>query len=96
MNKKYQVVISCGGFGTRLENICKGVPKPLFPILGKSTLERSIEQLSNYSFDNILITVSYKKELFKDIVDLLSHRYKLNIDIFEEKTPLGECGAFCF
>ena len=44
--KKYEVVIACGGMGTRLKKISKNYPKPLFPINGKSTLERCIEQLS--------------------------------------------------
>ena len=41
---KYDVVLACGGFGTRLKEITKDIPKPLFLVNGKSTLERCIEQ----------------------------------------------------
>ena len=65
MNKKnYSVVISCGGFGTRLKNVTNDIPKPLFPISGKSTFERCIEELSMYSIKNVLVTLGYKSEYF--------------------------------
>ena len=37
---KYDVVLACGGLGTRLKEITKDIPKPLFLVRGKSTLER--------------------------------------------------------
>lgn len=91
--KKYEVVIACGGMGTRLKEISKSYPKPLFPINGKSTLERCIEQISNYSFKNILITLGFKSDLFENAIEVFKNKYKINIDIFLESTPLGECGA---
>lgn len=91
--EKYEVVIACGGMGTRLREITKSLPKPLFPINGKSTLERCVEQLSNYSFKNILITTGFKGDLFEKSIDELKNKYLVNIDIFMERTPLGECGA---
>ena len=57
MTNKYKAVLACGGLGTRLKSISGDIPKPLYPILGKNTLERSIEQLSNYGIKNILITL---------------------------------------
>ena len=33
---KYDVVLACGGLGTRLKEITKDIPKPLFPVRGKS------------------------------------------------------------
>ena len=61
--KKYEVVLACGGFGTRLKEITNDTPKPLFPVNGKSTLERCIEQLENYDFKNVVITIGYKSYL---------------------------------
>ena len=45
MKNKFDVVLACGGLGSRLKEITKDIPKPLFLINGKSTLERCIEQL---------------------------------------------------
>ena len=58
--KKYDVVLACGGLGTRLREITKNIPKPLFLIEGKSTLERCIEQLEYYHYKNVIITINYK------------------------------------
>ena len=91
--KKYKAVISCGGLGTRLKKITKDVPKPLFPICGKSTLERSINELKNHSINNILISLGYKKDLFMNFIEKLKDKYNINIDVFIEKEPLGECGV---
>tara|TARA_Y100000589_G_C27199303_1_gene648697 strand:+ start:9335 stop:10579 length:1245 start_codon:yes stop_codon:yes gene_type:complete len=97
IKKEYKVVISCGGFGTRIKNVTKDIPKPLFPINGKSTLERCIEQLSKYKLDSVLITVGFKNELFYDAILNLREKYKISIDIYKEEFPLGECGAlWCF
>jgi D-glycero-D-manno-heptose 1,7-bisphosphate phosphatase len=91
--KKYEVVIACGGFGTRLKNITKDLPKPLYPVFGKSTLERCIEELLNHSIKNIVITVGYKSISFEEKINLINEKYNINIDIFFEEKPLGECGA---
>ena len=74
--KKYNAVISCGGLGTRLNKITKDVPKPLFPIFGKSTLERCIVELKKYSINNILVSLGYKKNSFIGFIDKLKDKYK--------------------
>ena len=91
--KKYEAVIACGGLGTRLKEITDGIPKPLFPINGKSTLERTVEQLSNNSINNILITIGYKSVLFKKFKNKLEKKYHTKIYLYEEKKALGECGS---
>ena len=55
--KKYDVVLACGGLGTRLREITNNTPKPLYLIEGKSTLERCIEQLDFYQYKNVIITI---------------------------------------
>ena len=93
MNKKYDFVIACGGLGTRLKEITDDIPKPLYPINGKSTIERCIAEISNFSRRNILITVGYKSTFFQNSINNLKNKYKANIDTFVENYPLGECGA---
>ena len=39
-----KAVIAIGGKGTRLKDLTKDIPKPLYPINEKSTLIRAIEQ----------------------------------------------------
>lgn len=45
MNEDITVVIAIGGKGTRLKNITGEIPKPLYPIVGTSTLKK--EHLTN-------------------------------------------------
>ena len=89
ITKKYDVVLACGGFGTRLKEITNDTPKPLFPIAGKSTLERSIKQLEDYNFKNVIITIGYKSKKFLKFIDELNQKYKVDIDIYIEENPLG-------
>ncbi len=91
--KKYDAVLACGGLGTRLKEITKDTPKPLYPVAGKSTLERCIQQLEDFDFKNLIITIGYKSKEFLKFIDELNQKYKVDIDIFVEENPLGECGA---
>ena len=91
--KKYDAVLACGGLGTRLKEITHETPKPLFLVNGKSTLERAIEELDNYQFRNVILTIGYKSNNFFEFVDQLNKKYRINIEVFVEKIPMGECGA---
>jgi len=93
MKKIYEVVIACGGLGSRLKDITGPIPKPLYPINGKSTIERCIEEIKNNSITSVLITLGYKNESFLEEIKKLEKKYSINIDIYVEKVPLGECGA---
>ena len=90
---KYDVVLACGGLGTRLKEITKDTPKPLFLLNGKSTLERCIEQLETYQFKRVILTIGYKSKIFLEFVGYLNKKYSINIEVFLEKEPMGECGA---
>ena len=67
MNKKYEIVIACGGLGTRLRDITKEIPKPLYPINSICTLERCINQLSLFNFKNILVTIGFRSFMFENL-----------------------------
>ena len=92
-SQKYDVVLACGGLGTRLREITINTPKPLYFIEGKSTLERCIEQLDFYQYKNVIITIGYKSNKFTEYIFELNKKYKVNIDLYVEEKPLGECGA---
>ena len=92
----YDVVVACGGLGSRLREITKETPKPLYLVNGKSTLERCVEQLDNYNFDNLILTIGYQSTKFEKFIENLNKKYRINIEIFIEEKPLGECGALWF
>ncbi|ELE2129408.1 nucleotidyltransferase family protein [Campylobacter jejuni] len=86
-----QVIILCGGLGTRLKSVIKDIPKPMAPINDKPFLEFIFEYLKKQGIKEIILAVSYKyeviKEYFKD--EFLGIKIKYSI----EKEPLGTGGA---
>ena len=91
--KKFDAVVACGGLGTRLKAVTNDIPKPLFLVNGKSTLERCIKELDTYQFRNVILTIGYKSNKFFELIEQLNKKYRINIEVFLEKIPMGECGA---
>jgi histidinol-phosphate phosphatase family protein len=87
-----QAVILAGGKGTRLQERLQGLPKPLIDICGKPLLERQIELLKSYGFEQILILVNHGAQ---QILDFCQSRDQWNIDVqcIDDGTPLGTAGA---
>ena len=88
MYKLDQIVIFCGGFGTRLKKISKGVPKSLIEINDKTFIEILIQNLSRFNFKKVLLLCHYKGIKFYKKY----HNQKINgllIKCVIEKKPLG-------
>jgi len=61
-----KVVILAGGFGTRILEYTKKVPKPMIKIVGKPILEHIINIFSSQSYTNFIIATGYKKSLIEN------------------------------
>lgn len=87
-----QAIILAGGKGTRLQERLNGLPKPLVDICGKPLLERQIESLKSYGFDQILILVNHGAD---QIIQFCNSKDNWNIDIqcLDDGQPLGTAGA---
>ena len=87
-----QAIILAGGKGTRLQERLNGLPKPLVSICGKPLLERQIETLKSYGFDQILILVNHGAD---QIIQFCHSKDNWNIDIqcLDDGQPLGTAGA---
>jgi glucose-1-phosphate cytidylyltransferase len=76
-----QVVILCGGKGTRLKELTEEIPKPLIEIGGKPILWHIMKIYSHYGFNDFILCLGYKgekiKEYFKD------HHNSWNIQYIE-------------
>jgi NDP-sugar pyrophosphorylase family protein len=57
-------IIMCAGLGTRLRPITNDTPKPLVPIAGKGSLERTLEMLPD-EITRIIIVVGYLADQIK-------------------------------
>ena len=88
-----QAVITVGGKGTRLKSLTGNTPKPLYPIEGFSCLERCFINFKKSEIKEVFLLTSYDIDSFKAQHNYLSNKYEIDLRIFQEKTPLGECGG---
>lgn len=91
IKKKYNCVILCGGYGSRLAQYTKKTPKPLLEVAGKPFLFYLINNLTRFGFKRILLLTHYKKELFFEFKK--KHFKSFPIKIINEKIKLGTGGS---
>ncbi len=60
-----KVVILAGGFGTRLSEYTKTMPKPMINIAGKPILLHIMEQYAKHGYKDFYIALGYKGEVIK-------------------------------
>jgi len=60
-----KAVILAGGFGTRILEYTKKIPKPMIQIAGKPILEHIINIFSSQSYTDFIIATGYKKNLIE-------------------------------
>lgn len=85
-----QVVILCGGLGTRLKSVNPDLPKPLVPVAGKPFLAHQIDMLKGHGFSDFLFLPSYRSEA---IVGFLRKQKGLSARWSVEPSPMGTAGA---
>lgn len=90
--KPNNVVIMAGGFGRRLENLTKKMPKGMLKYYGKPLLEHIIERLKKEGFKNIYISVFYLKDKIINYFDD-GKKFDVNIKYLIEKRPMGTIGG---
>ena len=83
-----------GGFGTRLQDVVKDVPKPMAPVNGRPFLTYILDYLIEYKYTKVILSVGY---LHEKIEEFFGTQYKsLEIDYAVETEPLGTGGGILF
>ncbi len=85
-----KAVLLVGGLGTRLRPITYRIPKPLLPVMGKPLIQHVIDKVPD-EVDEVIVPVSYKKEMIERYLD--EHRPRKKVTLVDEPTPLGTGGA---
>ena len=68
MGQLADVVILCGGRGTRLQEHTKSIPKPLVEIGGEPIVWHVIQIYAAQGFTSFMLCTGYKGELIEDYV----------------------------
>ncbi len=68
-----QVVILCGGMGTRIRDHHDSLPKPMIPVGGKPIVWHIMKYYAHFGFKDFILCLGYKREAFVDF--FLHYRY---------------------
>jgi glucose-1-phosphate cytidylyltransferase len=60
-----QVVILCGGHGTRIRDVADDIPKPMIPIGGRPILWHIMKSYAQYGFKRFILCLGYKSWAIK-------------------------------
>lgn len=87
-----KAMVLCAGFGTRLGNLTRELPKSMLPVNGHPMLAYILANLARQSFTEIVINLHFRPD------DIREHfgdgsRWGLSLTYSEETTLLGTAGA---
>ncbi len=84
-----KVVILVGGFGTRLSEYTKTIPKPMVDIAGKPMLLYIMKQYAKYGFKDFYIALGYKGKMIKKFFNKNFFDWNINLIETGKKTMTG-------
>ena len=74
-----KVVILAGGFGTRISEYSKTIPKPMIEVKKKPILVRIMEHYSKFGFKEFYIALGYKGNVIKQYFKRKKFNWKINL-----------------
>jgi D-glycero-D-manno-heptose 1,7-bisphosphate phosphatase len=86
------LVILCGGRGSRIKNYIKNTPKPLIKVSNISILEKIINFYQKFDFKTIYLLAGYKGEMIKKKFDNKFFNF-IKCKVIVEKKEMGTGGS---
>jgi NDP-sugar pyrophosphorylase family protein len=86
------VAVLCGGFGTRLGSLARGLPKPMIPVGGRPYLERVLESFAEKGLTHFVLLSGYRAEVIEEHFGD-GAKFGVHIEYSREQEPLGTGGA---
>ncbi len=74
-----KVVILAGGFGTRLSEYTKSIPKPMVQIRGKPLIFYVMKNYAKYGFKEFIVALGYKGKIVKDYFKNNTFGWNINL-----------------
>jgi NDP-sugar pyrophosphorylase family protein len=85
------VVVLCGGKGTRLRSVIRDRPKPMADIGGKPFLAELLDYVAKYGFHRFILCAGYKAQDIRSFFERYGRNYE--VEFSEESKPIGTGGA---
>lgn len=85
-------MVLCAGYGTRLGDLTRDVPKPMLRLQGRPMLEYIICHLARHGFDQIAVNLHYMPDAIRDYFRDGS-RLGVELVYSYEPEPLGTAGG---
>jgi len=89
--KDIDVIILCGGLGTRLNSVVDDRPKSMAEINGRPFLDILVDYVARYGFTHFILCTGFKGDLIKRYYK--NKRGGLIFVVSDENEPLGTAGA---
>jgi NDP-sugar pyrophosphorylase family protein len=86
------VAVLCGGFGTRLGELTRDLPKPMLPIAGRPYLEHVLASFASRGLRELALLTGFKHEVIENHFGDGS-AFGMHIQYSRETEPLGTGGA---
>jgi glucose-1-phosphate cytidylyltransferase len=74
-----KVILLAGGFGTRLSEYTKTIPKPMIDIAGKPMLLHIMKHYAKYGFKDFYIALGYRGEIIKKFFNKKFFDWNINL-----------------
>ena len=84
-----KVILLAGGFGTRLSEYTKTIPKPMIKIGGKPMLFHIMKQYAKYGFKDFYIALGYRGEVIKKFFNKRFFDWNINLIDTGKNTMTG-------
>lgn len=93
------ILVLAGGFGTRLQSVISGVPKPLAPVGATPFLQLLVEKWAEQGAQEFVFLLHHKADAIKAFLNSWEHAGTMCNRVFRTLTethPLGTGGAVAF
>ena len=84
-----KVVILAGGFGTRLSEYTKTIPKPMVKVGGKPIIIQIMKLYAKYGFNDFYVALGYKGEVIKSFFKKKFYDWNVTLVDTGKKTMTG-------
>jgi glucose-1-phosphate cytidylyltransferase len=84
-----KVVILAGGFGTRISEYTKSIPKPMIKIKGIPILVHIMKHYAKFGFNNFYIALGYKGNVIKNYFKKKKFNWNINLINTGKNTMTG-------